>query len=205
MDLYEFDGSYLRQNQGRTAGVDEAGRGPWAGPVVAAAVILPINPRIPGLNDSKKLSSRKREELFTQIFREALAVGVGVVTQDIIDNVNILEATYIAMKNAIDSLSVVPCHVLVDGWPIPGLRLSQTSVIGGDGKSAVIAAASIIAKVTRDRMMTEYSAEYPQYNFHKHKGYGTKEHRAALLRFGPCPLHRKSFAPVRQVLENTGG
>jgi ribonuclease HII len=200
MDLFEFDG-YFGKKQINIAGVDESGRGPWAGPVVAAAVILPRNIRIKGINDSKKLSSSIREKLFVEIFEKALSVGVGIIGQDVIDDINILEATYLAMKNALDGLSNTPGLVLVDGWPIPGLKIRQVAVIGGDGKSAVIAAASIIAKVTRDRLMAEYSLKYPQYNFHKHKGYGTKEHKEALERFGPCPLHRKSFAPVRVTLD----
>ena len=205
MDLFEFDGNYFEEGLTLIAGVDEAGRGPWAGPVVAAAVILPKDARIEGLNDSKKLTSSKREKLFVEIAHKALAVGVGVIGHEVIDEVNILEATYLAMKAAIKGLSSVPELVLVDGWPIPGLRLRQSAIIAGDGKSAAIAAASIIAKVTRDRMMTELSAKYPQYDFHRHKGYGTKEHRSALERYGPCPIHRKSFAPVMEAMEKKYG
>jgi ribonuclease HII len=186
--------------------VDEAGRGPWAGPVVAAAVVLPQDVRIEGINDSKKLSAPRREKLFIEIHQKAFSVGVGIVSQDVIDKVNILEATYIAMKEAINKLTNIPELVLVDGCcPIRGLAIRQHAVIGGDGKSAMIAAASIVAKVTRDRIMTELSAKYPQYKFHKHKGYGTKEHRDALLLHGPCPLHRKSFAPVREAFNAING
>ena len=205
MDLFKFDGEYFLDPRMSIAGVDEAGRGPWAGPVVAAAVVLPRGARIRGLNDSKKLSSKKRDELFIEISRRTPSVGVGIISQDVIDDVNILEATFLAMKEAISRLSGAPELVLVDGWPIPGLNIRQCAIIGGDGKSAVIAAASIIAKVTRARIMTEYSVKYPQYSFEKHKGYGTKEHRKALARYGPCPLHRKSFAPVRESLEKLRG
>jgi len=205
MKLFEFDGNYFEDGQMSIAGVDEAGRGPWAGPVVAAAVVLARDTWIKGVNDSKKLTASKREKLFVEISQKALSVGVGVIGEDVIDNVNILQATYLAMKEAISRLSNVPVLVLVDGWPIPGLGIRQHAIIGGDGKSAVIATASIVAKVTRDRLMTEYSARYPQYSFERHKGYGTKEHRDALALYGPCPLHRKSFAPVREILEKMNG
>jgi ribonuclease HII len=205
MDLFTHDRGYFKNGIMLIAGVDEAGRGPWAGPVVAAAVILPINTRIKGLNDSKKLSSRKREKLFVEISLRALGIGVEAISHGVIDDINILQATYLAMKGAINKLSPAPELVLVDGWPIPGLKASQVAITGGDGKSAAIAAASIIAKVTRDRIMAELSQQYPQYGFHKHKGYGTKEHREALKRYGPCPMHRKSYAPVREILEIING
>jgi ribonuclease HII len=200
MGLFEFDNKYFVNGTKIIAGVDEAGRGPWAGPVVAAAVVLPANISIPGLNDSKKLSELKREALFTEIHKKAVSVSIGIIYEDIIDRVNILEATYLAMKEALSKLDQPPDLVLVDGWPIPGLSCAQDAIIGGDGKSASIAAASIIAKVTRDRLMVVLSDKYPAYNFKKHKGYGTKEHQAALLAHGPCSIHRKSFAPIRKCL-----
>lgn len=200
MDLFEFDRSYLAKVSGAVAGVDEAGRGPWAGPVVAAAVILAPGTLIAGLNDSKKLSAAKREELFSEITLKAVSIGVEAVGEGVIDEVNILQATYLAMKGALARLVPAPELVLVDGWPIPGLSGAQVPLIGGDGKSAAIAAASIIAKVTRDRLMCDLSEKYPDYNFKRHKGYGTKEHQEALERFGPCAIHRKSFAPIRKYI-----
>jgi ribonuclease HII len=196
MDLVSFDLNYRKQGYRTIAGVDEAGRGPLAGPVVAAAVILPQNLRIKGLKDSKKLTAKKREEIFIIIERKAERIGLGVMDQRVIDSVNILQATYLAMKQALSGMN--SDLVLVDGWKIPDFTREQRGIIGGDNKSASIAAASVVAKVTRDRMMVKLSGEYPLYNFHKHKGYGTREHVEALRRFGPCPLHRKSFAPVRE-------
>lgn len=196
MDLISFDLNYRRQGYRTIAGVDEAGRGPLAGPVVAAAVILPDNLRIDGLKDSKKLTQKQREEIFIIIEKNAEQIGVGVMDQEVIDSVNILQASYLAMKEALAGMRSVDL-VLVDGWKIPGLALEQRGITGGDDKSASVAAASVVAKVTRDRMMVKLSAAYPQYKFHKHKGYGTREHIEALRRFGPCPLHRRSFAPVR--------
>jgi ribonuclease HII len=196
MDLVSFDLNYRKQGYRTIAGVDEAGRGPLAGPVVAAAVILPKNLRIKGLKDSKKLTAKKREEIFTIIERKAERIGLGVMDQRVIDSVNILQATYLAMKQALSGMH--SDLVLVDGWKIPDFSPEQRGIIGGDNKSASIAAASVVAKVTRDRMMIKLSGVYPQYNFKKHKGYGTREHVEALRRFGPCPLHRKSFAPVRE-------
>jgi ribonuclease HII len=201
MDLFSFDRTYHEQGYGAIAGIDEAGRGPWAGPVVAAAVILPPGCFIKGLNDSKKLSPQKRELLFDLILRDAQAVGVASVDQEVIDSINILQATYRAMRNALQGISVPFDLVLVDGWAIPGLAHRQVALTGGDGRSASIAAASIIAKVTRDRLMTELSAHYPNYQFHRHKGYGTPEHQTALEKYGPCALHRKTFAPIRKYLE----
>ena len=176
------------------AGVDEAGRGPLAGPVVAAAVILPRGLLIPGLNDSKKLSPQKREALYPEICEKAVAYAWGVADAAAIDKTNILQATFLAMRDAISGLSPVPDRVLVDGnLPIRGLDLPQRPVVGGDGLSLSIAAASILAKVVRDDLMRELDAAYPGYGFAVHKGYGTQEHRDALLRLGPCPIHRRSF------------
>jgi len=207
MSLLSFDRSYRRRGYVTIAGVDEAGRGPWAGPVVAAAVVLPEKTFIAGLRDSKKLTEKKREEIYVQIGKFALAVGVGIADQSVIDSVNILQATYLAMKEALKRIGMLPGLVLVDGYKIPDLEYFQVGIIGGDDKSASIAAASVVAKVTRDRLMVEWSRKYPQYGFERHKGYGTKIHRDALFKFGPCELHRKSFEPVRlsgEFLRNHG-
>lgn len=182
-------------------GVDEAGRGPWAGPVVAAAVILdPLN--IPkGLNDSKKLTEARREALFEPITQSAI-VGVGIISAAQIDELNILQATYAAMREAIAALSHQPTIALIDGNRAPPLPCKAETIIGGDAKSLSIAAASIIAKVTRDRIMQGLDRQYPDYLFAAHKGYGTAAHAAALARLGPCPEHRKSFAPIRALLSD---
>lgn len=175
-------------------GIDEAGRGPLAGPVAAAAVILPGDCRILRLNDSKKLSEACREELFLEIKEKAVAYGIGIVSPGVIDEINILQATYEAMRQAVSQLSVQPDVYLNDAVIIPGIpEERQVKIIKGDAKSVSIAAASILAKVTRDHMMMEYDRLYPEYGFAKHKGYGTAAHRAALLEFGPCPIHRRSF------------
>jgi ribonuclease HII len=175
------------------AGIDEAGRGPLAGPVVAAAVIFTQNIIIPGVNDSKKLSPVKREMLYDLILEKALAIGVGLSNEQLVDEINILQATYRAMKEAIASLSIQPEHVLVDGKLISNFDLPQTAIVGGDGKCFSIAAASIIAKVTRDRLMVEYDRQFPQYGFAQHKGYPTKQHIRAIIKHGLCPIHRTSF------------
>lgn len=174
-------------------GVDEAGRGPLAGPVVAGAVVLPKDEIIYYLNDSKKLSEKKREELFPLIKEKAVAWGVGIVSPETIDEINILQATYRAMQMALENLSVKPDLLLNDAVTIPGVEAEQVPIVKGDAKSASIAAASILAKVTRDHMMDEYDQLYPGYGFAKHKGYGTKDHVEAILTQGPCPIHRKSF------------
>lgn len=184
------------------AGVDEAGRGPLAGPVVAAAVILPENIELAGLDDSKKLSPAKREALFPRILHEAVAVGVGSASEKVIDEVNILRATLGAMRDAVIALSTRPDHVIVDGSAVPDLDIPRTAIPRGDERSAAIAAASVIAKVTRDRLLTELDVKYPGYGFAKHKGYGTSEHVAALARLGPCEIHRRSFG---LVMEAAGG
>jgi ribonuclease HII len=181
------------------AGIDEVGRGPLAGPVVAAAVILPENFYLAGLNDSKKLSEAKREAFFSIIQEQALAIGIGVVSAEEIDKINIYEATKKAMVEAIGSLSVKPQHLLIDAMNLP-LEIEQTSIIKGDAKSISISAASVVAKVTRDRMMKELGQRYPQYGFEKHAGYGTKEHLAAIERDGVLPEHRKSFAPIKHMV-----
>lgn len=181
------------------AGVDEAGRGPLAGPVVAAAVILPPDTLIPGLNDSKALSEKRREELFETIHNIALAIGVGKASPQEIDKHNIRNATHHAMCEALAALSISPDRVLIDGNAIPGSPFPEQAVIGGDRKSLSIAAASVIAKVTRDRLMIDYHAQYPAYGFAGHKGYGSAEHLAALQKHGPCPIHRQSFQGVLEA------
>ena len=183
-----------RQRGYRTiAGIDEAGRGPLAGPVVAAAVILPPDYRHPEINDSKKLTPAKRDRLYETIKADALAVGLGVVEAPVIDRVNILQATLLAMREAVLDLSPLPDCLLIDGRNRIDLALPQETLIGGDGRSISIAAASIIAKVSRDRIMEIYHRQFPQYNFLKNKGYGTDEHREAIGRCGRCKIHRLSF------------
>ena len=174
-------------------GIDEVGRGPLAGPVVAGAVILPKDCDILYLNDSKKLSEKKREELYALIMEKALATGLGVVSPERIDEINILQATYEAMRQAIGKLKCQPQLLLNDAVTIPGVSIKQVPIIKGDAKSISIAAASIIAKVTRDRMMVEYDRTYPQYGFASNKGYGAKAHIEAIKKFGPTPIHRRSF------------
>lgn len=174
-------------------GIDEAGRGPLAGPVVAGAVVLPQDCEILFLNDSKKLSEKRREELFLEIQEKALSWSVGVVGPDVIDEINILQATYQAMRQAIGGLSVTPDILLNDAVTIPGVEVMQVPIIKGDAKSVSIAAASILAKVTRDHMMAEYDALFPEYGFARHKGYGTAAHIAAIRELGPCPIHRRTF------------
>ncbi|CDB23636.1 ribonuclease [Clostridium sp. CAG:557] len=174
-------------------GVDEAGRGPLAGPVFAAAVILPQNLMIDGLNDSKKLSEKKREILYDKIKNLALTYAVAFATEHEIDEINILNATFLAMKRAVAKLNLKPDIVLVDGNKSPELEISTQTIVKGDSLSASIAAASILAKVERDRLMKNLSKKYPEYNFEKHKGYGTKMHIDLIKKYGPCEIHRKSF------------
>ena len=190
---------YERDHPEPCAGVDEAGRGPLAGPVVAAAVILDRR-RVPhGIDDSKKLNESAREQLYGRIVRSSTGWGVGIVEVEEIDRLNIYHATMLAMSRAVDALGVEPGMVLVDGNALPKWRHPATAIVSGDALSRSIAAASIIAKVTRDRMMLDYHAQYPGYGWHQNKGYGTAEHRAALTLLGPTPLHRRSFAPVAQL------
>lgn len=174
-------------------GIDEVGRGPLAGPVMAGAVILPKDLRIPYINDSKKLTEKRREALFDVISREAVAIGIGANPPERIDEINILQATYEAMRQAVAKLQVNPDLLLVDAVHIPDIAVRQVSIIKGDAKSQSIAAASIMAKVTRDHLMTEYDRRFPEYHFAKNKGYGTAEHIAALKEYGPCPIHRRTF------------
>ena len=182
------------------AGLDEAGRGPLAGPVVAGAVILPETGGWAGINDSKLLSARQREEAFFLLQEKALAIAVGIVGVEEIDRRNILQASLRAMEVAVQNLAIPPDYLLIDGnQGLPNLRLPQEAIPQGDRRCVSIAAASIIAKVTRDRLMTEYHEQYPQYNFARHKGYATKEHLEALRKHGFCPLHRQSFKPIYQL------
>jgi ribonuclease HII len=186
------------------AGIDEAGRGPLAGPVYAAACVLPREFHLPGLNDSKKVSARRRESLFAEIPEQALFYGVGRAEAAEIDQINILQATKLAMQRALAAMSDRPDYLLLDAVRLPEVDLPQTALIGGDGLSVSIAAASILAKVSRDHWMLELHTRYPQYGFDRHKGYPTREHQQALRQFGPCPEHRRSYAPVREALLRQG-
>ncbi len=174
-------------------GIDEVGRGPYAGPVVASCVILPSGCVIEGINDSKKLSEKKRDELFDIIKEKAVSIGIGIVDNNKIDRLNILQATYKAMRIALQNMPVKPQQLLVDAVTIPDVDIPQEAIIKGDAKSISIGAASIIAKVTRDRMMREYAKKYPQYGFEKNVGYGTREHEEAIVKYGLCDIHRRSF------------
>jgi len=190
--LWEFEKRLNAEGYTRVAGVDEAGRGPLAGPVVAACVILPKGILLPGIDDSKKLTEKKRESLYADIVREAV-YNIACVGAEEIDAINILNATHAAMKAAVAGMRVAPDHTLIDGLPIKAAGFLYTPIIGGDGKSVSIAAASILAKVYRDSLMREYALRYPEYGFERHKGYGTAAHMEAIRRYGPCPIHRRSF------------
>ena len=200
-DLF-FEKKLVESGYKYIAGVDEAGRGPLAGPVVAAAVILPEEFSSNQLNDSKKLSSSKREKIYNELMNVDSKVisAFAVINEVVIDKINILRATHMAMAQASSNLSIEPSFVIIDGMPIKDFPFNNESIIKGDSKSLSIAAASVIAKVERDRIMLNYSKEYPEYKFEKHKGYGTKLHLDALKKFGPCKIHRKSFAPVKKFL-----
>ena len=200
-NLYKMERKLAQDHGGPVAGVDEVGRGPLAGPVVAAAVVLPDRPRIYGLDDSKVLSEGERRSLFAVIRERALDIGVGWASTGTVDRINILRASERAMARAVSRLQNPPAHLLVDGRPVEGLPVDHTAVIGGDAKCACISAASIVAKVLRDRLMARLASQYPEYGFDKNKGYGTEEHRDALARSGPCVHHRRSFAPVRESLQ----
>ena len=189
--MREFENKY--SDLGAVAGIDEAGRGPLAGPVVAAAVILPKDIFLPFLNDSKKVTEKRRDVLFDQIKQEALAYGIGIASNALIDDINILQATYEAMREAISKLSKTPDILLVDAVHIPNISLKQVGIVKGDAKSVNIAAASILAKVTRDRLMLEYDKIYPEYGFASNKGYGTAKHIEALKAYGACNIHRRTF------------
>ena len=204
-DRFEFERALLRQNIARVAGVDEAGRGPLAGPVVAAAAILPsrwaetgLPAGLAGLNDSKQLTETQRENYFEFLTNCAeVEFAIAAVDAGVIDEINILQATHRAMNDALAKLNPLPPHALVDGRPVKTLRLPQTAIVKGDARSYSIAAASVLAKVTRDRLMREFHGQFPNYGFAEHKGYGTAKHLAAIETFGACPIHRKSFAPLR--------
>jgi ribonuclease HII len=191
----------LWKNNLTFCGVDEVGRGSLAGPVVAAAVILPPYCRIDGVKDSKELTPQKRAKLFKKIKSQAISFGIGIVNHQVIDKINISNAAFVAMKKAIVQLSPKPDYVIVDGFPIPGLAIDNRGIIRGDKKSLSIASASILAKVTRDEIMKKFHVYYPDYGFDRHKGYATRQHIQALKRFGPIPIHRRSYAPVRESLE----
>ena len=200
MDLFEFESKASHQGFKNIAGIDEAGRGPLAGPVVAAAVILPSKVNIPGLNDSKKLSANKREELFPKIQEISVAFGLAVVDQKVIDKINILQAARLAMKQAVETLKITPGLLLIDGNQKIDSTLNQWAIVKGDSRSLSIAAASVLAKVTRDRIMDGYHKLYPQYEFNRHKGYGTRLHRNLIQEHGPCPIHRSTFKGVSEYI-----
>ncbi len=192
-NMWEYEQKHIQEGFNIICGVDEAGRGPLAGPVCAAAVILPCDIDIPGLNDSKKLSDKKRRELFPIICEKAVAYSIAFADHKEIDEINILQATFLAMERAINGLNIKPDFVLIDGNRTKDFGIPVETVIGGDGKSASIAAASILAKVTRDNYMMEMAEIYPNYGFEIHKGYGTKVHYASIVEHGPSPIHRISF------------
>ena len=192
-DLFALEKQLHEEGYNLVCGVDEAGRGPLAGPVCAAAVILPEDCDLPGLNDSKKLTEKKREALYDQILEKAVAYGIAFSTVEEIEEINILSAALLAMNRAIEKLPQAPDMALIDGNTTRDIKVPARSIVGGDGKCACIAAASVLAKVTRDRLMLDMAKEYPQYGFEKHKGYGTKAHYAALEEHGPSPIHRMSF------------
>lgn len=199
-DNYYFERKLRKTGVTLIAGVDEVGRGPLVGPVVAACVILPEHFSLEGLTDSKKLSEKKRDFYYDEIMRQAISVGIGIISEKKIDEVNIYEATKLAMKEAIDKCGVKPEHVLIDAMPL-SVDIPTTSIIKGDFKSITISAASVIAKVTRDRMLDELDKKYPMYDFKDNKGYPTKKHLAAIEEYGIIPEHRKSYGPVRDYLE----
>lgn len=200
MDWLKYENEALSKGYNNICGVDEAGRGPLAGPVCAAAVILPKGEIIEGVNDSKKLTEKKREALYDVIKEKAVAYSIAFATVEEIEEMNILNATMLAMKRAVDGLDIPADYAMIDGNKIPNLNIPAEYVIKGDANSMSIAAASILAKVTRDRLCADYEKEYPQYGFAKHKGYGTKLHREMILKYGPCKIHRMSF--LKKLLNN---
>lgn len=199
MDIYQHDESLRKKGFSLIAGIDEAGRGPLAGPVVAAAVVLKTGTRIDGLRDSKKVPEKERESLFSEIRNTAVDMGIGIVDHADIDRLNILRATRYAMKLAVENLSLQPDLLIIDAVSLPSVSIRQLTPVKGESVSASVAAASIIAKCVRDKIMTGYHELYPQYNFSKHKGYSTREHMQKLQEFGPCPIHRRSFCKVMSV------
>lgn len=193
MDWLEYENAALNSGFEVICGIDEAGRGPLAGPVYAAAVILPKGHIVEGVNDSKKISEKKRDLLFDKIIDECVCYSIGTASEQKIDEINILQATFLAMRRAVEGLEIKPDIALVDGNKKPGLDIAEQTIVKGDSKSANIAAASIIAKVSRDRYMLEMAEKYPEYQFEKHKGYGTKLHYEMLEKYGISPIHRKTF------------
>ena len=193
MNWLEFEESAFEKGYVNICGVDEAGRGPVAGPVCAAAVILPKSKIIEGVNDSKKLTEKKREALYDVIKNEAVSYSIAYASVQEIEEINILNATMLAMKRAVEGLNIKADYAMIDGNRMPDLSIDSECIVKGDARSMSIACASILAKVTRDRLLYQYAKEYPQYHFEKHKGYGTKLHKEALLEYGPCPYHRPSF------------
>lgn len=200
VDLLKYEHELYDKNIDLIAGVDEVGRGPLIGPVVASAVVLPKNYKLEGLTDSKKLSEKKRNEFYKIIKKDALSIGIGIINEDKIDEVNIYEATKLAMKEAINNLKIKPQHILIDAMPLD-IDIPTTSIIKGDAKSESIAAASVIAKVTRDSMMYELDKKYPQYGFGNHKGYPTKKHIEAIHEYGLIPGYRKTYAPIKDIVK----
>ena len=198
--MKDFENELYKKDITLIAGVDEVGRGPLVGPVVTAAVILPPDFYDERINDSKKLSEKKRELLYSVIYENAISIGIGISSNEVIDEINILEATKKAMKEAINNLTVKPEHVLIDAVKLD-IDIPSTSIIKGDAKSQSIAAASIIAKVTRDRMMVELDKKHPEYDFKNNKGYGTKKHIEAIYKYGVLPEHRKTFAPISEIVK----
>ncbi|MFD6206747.1 ribonuclease HII [Peribacillus sp. NPDC060253] len=202
IEMTEFERQLRKQGYSILAGIDEVGRGPLAGPVVTSAVILPETFYLPGLNDSKKIPELKREQFYERICKEAISIGVGIVHSEVIDDINIYQATKKAMIAAVNDLSELPDHLLIDAMELD-VPMPQLSLIKGDARSISISAASIIAKVTRDRMMKDYGVKYPEYGFEKHMGYGTSQHIEALDKHGLTPWHRRSFAPVKEIAART--
>jgi ribonuclease HII len=199
MDIYQYDQSLRRQGYPQVAGIDEAGRGPLAGPVLAAAVVLKEGITIPGLRDSKRVPEDERTSLFFAIQDASVDIGIGIVGPEDIDRLNILRATRQSMQIAVEKLSIKPDMLIIDALSLPSVLIRQISPIKAEDLSASVAAASIIAKYTRDKIMLDYHHEYPMYNFQKHKGYSTREHIEMLQRYGPCPIHRKSFFRVMSL------
>jgi len=203
LDLFHYERQATAKGFQHIVGVDEVGRGPYAGPVVAAAVYLPpgIEQEIPGLNDSKKLTAKRRELLNKQLHQHPkVEISIQELSHEVVDEINILQATYRAMRLAVQALMPQADYILVDGKPVPNLPLPNLNIIKGDSKSASIAAASIVAKVYRDNLMQKFDQQYPGYDFANNMGYGTKSHRDALAKIGPCPIHRRSFKPIAQLL-----
>lgn len=200
--MWRFEHEATARGFNSIAGIDEAGRGPLAGPVVSAAVILPLDFSCKGIDDSKRLSEKKRAAVFPVIKEQAIAVAIGIATHQEIDQINILQAALLSMKRAVENLSHPPDFLLIDGKFTLDMDIDQSAIIKGDSKSISIAAASIIAKVTRDAIMKDLHQTYPEYNFLQHKGYPTKAHKQAILTHGPCPVHRRTFRGVRQVIND---